>query len=131
MPGKTKLRIARPVTDIEATSKQYTGAFDLSVIFTFKDHDGFDGVMLGHKDHDWHFEFTHSHTHAIAPTPTVEDLVVFYYPDDKEWSAVVAKAESFGFKKVKSFNPYWDVNGVTVEDRDGYRVVIQRAEWSL
>jgi YycE-like protein len=30
---------------------------------------------------------------------------------------------------VKSFNPYWDGNGCTFEDPDGYRVVLQNAAW--
>jgi hypothetical protein len=34
-----------------------------------------------------------------------------------------------GFKSVISFNPYWDANGRTFEDHDGYRLVLQNAEW--
>jgi prolyl oligopeptidase len=34
-----------------------------------------------------------------------------------------------GFSSVDSFNPYWDRLGRTFEDRDGYRVVIQRELW--
>jgi hypothetical protein len=34
-----------------------------------------------------------------------------------------------GFAPVPSFNPYWDENGVTFEDPDGYRIVIQRGAW--
>jgi hypothetical protein len=35
-----------------------------------------------------------------------------------------------GFTQVASFNPYWDARGRTFADPDGYRVVLQRAEWS-
>jgi hypothetical protein len=34
-----------------------------------------------------------------------------------------------GFREVRSFNPYWSRLGRSFEDRDGYRVVIQRAAW--
>jgi len=34
-----------------------------------------------------------------------------------------------GFRQVASFNPYWDRCGRTFEDFDGYRVVLQNAEW--
>jgi len=34
-----------------------------------------------------------------------------------------------GFARVKSFNPYWDRDGVTFKDMDGYRVVIQNMHW--
>ena len=30
---------------------------------------------------------------------------------------------------VPSHNPYWDVRGKTFEDLDGYRVVLEQAEW--
>jgi len=33
------------------------------------------------------------------------------------------------YKPVKPFNPYWDKKGRTFEDPDGYRVVLQNAEW--
>ena len=34
-----------------------------------------------------------------------------------------------GFIKVASYNPYWDQNGSTFEDCDGYRVVITLDQW--
>jgi len=33
-----------------------------------------------------------------------------------------------GFRKVKSFNPYWEGGAQTFEDLDGYRVVINFGE---
>ncbi|WP_418305584.1 hypothetical protein [Pantoea vagans] len=33
--------------------------------------------------------------------------------------------EGAGFDRVKSFNPWWDCDGVTFEDMNGYRDVIQ------
>jgi hypothetical protein len=35
-----------------------------------------------------------------------------------------------GFAPVASFKPYWDRQGVTFEDPDGYRVVLQNAAWA-
>ena len=35
-----------------------------------------------------------------------------------------------GFQPVAAFNPYWDRDGVTFEDPDGYRVVLQCAAWT-
>jgi hypothetical protein len=34
-----------------------------------------------------------------------------------------------GNEPTASFNPYWDRQGVTFEDPDGYRVVLQNATW--
>ena len=33
------------------------------------------------------------------------------------------------YEFVKSYNPYWDISGVTFEDPDGYRIVLQNATW--
>jgi hypothetical protein len=35
-----------------------------------------------------------------------------------------------GFRGVPSYNPFWNVCGRTFEDLDGYRVVLQNAEWT-
>lgn len=35
-----------------------------------------------------------------------------------------------GFREVDPLNPYWAQSGRTFEDHDGYRVVIQQADWS-
>ena len=35
--------------------------------------------------------------------------------------------EKAGYRAVKAFNPYWDKNGRTFVDPDGYRVVLQQA----
>jgi prolyl oligopeptidase len=35
-----------------------------------------------------------------------------------------------GFEPVPAFNPYWDRTGATFEDPDGYRIVLNRGEWS-
>jgi hypothetical protein len=34
-----------------------------------------------------------------------------------------------GFARVASFNPYWDRDGRTFEDPDGYRIVLQNSAW--
>jgi len=38
---------------------------------------------------------------------------------------------SAGFNTVPSYNPYWDNVGITFEDIDGYRIVLQNAVWNL
>ena len=108
----------------------YCNGLGLAVIGSFEDHDGFDGVMLGRAGCDYHFEFTHRPSDPVVPTPTGEDLVVFYIDEPSEWQAACANMRAAGFRQVDSFNPYWDVAGRTFEDHDGYRVVLQRARWN-
>ena len=99
------------------------------VLGNFKDHDGFDGAMLGVPGSGYHLEFTRCHAHGVTPTPTVEDLLVLYIPDESDWQTSCDNMLAAGFKQVGSFNPYWDLRGRTYEDADGYRTVLERAAW--
>ncbi|MFL9872070.1 VOC family protein [Paraburkholderia megapolitana] len=128
---QTHLRVARPVSDLARSERMYCAALNLVALARFQDHQGFDGVMLGRSGMDYHFEFTQCRTHPVAPSPTHEDLLVFYVPDGDEWQSTCDRLVENGFVGVPSFNPYWDVSGRTFEDHDGYRVVLQRAAWSL
>jgi catechol 2,3-dioxygenase-like lactoylglutathione lyase family enzyme len=123
------LRIARPVRDLAKSAAMYRRGLGLRELGRFEDHDGFDGVMLGHERGSYHFELTSCRTHPVVPSPTPEDLVVFYIPERVEWDAARARMLAAGFKQVPSFNPYWDVSGCTLEDPDGYRIVLQRERW--
>jgi len=123
------LRIARPVSDLERTRDMYCQGLGLCVVGRFEDHDGFDGVMLGVPGAGYHFEFTRSRTHPVKPAPTVEDLAVFYIPEEAEWEAACASMLAAGFERVTALNPYWEAAGRTYEDPDGYRIVLQRAAW--
>jgi len=124
------LRVARPTNDLEALIPFYRDGLGLDVLYRFEAHDGFDGVMLGKAGAPYHFEFTRAHGHVVPPAPSQDHLVVFYIPSEPAWSAAVARMEAAGFPPVRSFNPYWDRNGRTFEDADGYRVVLQQATWA-
>lgn len=127
-PG-AHLRVARPTDDLAAVTRFYRDGLGFDVLASFSGHDGFDGVMLGHRGQGYHFEFTHKPEHAVGRAPTQEHLVVFYLPDSDEWEAAVARMRAHGYAPVPSFNPYWDAYGLTFEDPDGYRVVLQRRTW--
>lgn len=124
------LRVARPVSDLARTRDMYCRGLGLRVIEIFQDHEGFDGIMLGAAGAEYHFEFTRCRRHAVQPTPTVEDLIVFYVPAQDEWRATCASMEAAGFRRVAAFNPYWEAFGHTYEDCDRYRIVVQHAEWT-
>jgi hypothetical protein len=126
----TKLRIARPVSDLSRSVAMYRQGLEIQELGSFSDHEGFDGAMLGDPGASFHLEFTFCRRHPVQPAPTHEDLLVFYIPEPEAWSHRCSAMLSAGFKEVESFNPYWSHSGRTYEDRDGYRVVIQRAAWS-
>jgi catechol 2,3-dioxygenase-like lactoylglutathione lyase family enzyme len=125
------LRIARPSDDLDALLRFYRDGLGLNVLYHFEDHDGFDGLMLGLEGAPYHFEFTKKRGHLAGRAPTNDNLVVFYYPDAAEWHAAAQRMRNAGFVSMPSFNPYWDRNGLTFEDADGYRVVLQNEFWNL
>jgi catechol 2,3-dioxygenase-like lactoylglutathione lyase family enzyme len=124
------LRIARPVSDLARSVDMYCRGLGLRLVGSFENHAGFDGVMLGLPGSDYHFEFTYCRTHPVTPSPSAEDLLVFYIPDADDWQAACAAMLLAGFRQVASFNPYWEARARTYEDPDGYRVVLQREPWS-
>lgn len=127
--GVAHLRVARPSDDLVAVMEFYRDGLGFDVLSQFRDHEGFDGVMLGHPGAAYHLEFTHRHGHAAGRAPTKDNLLVLYVPDQAEWSRAVRRLEDLGHRPVRAFNPYWDRDGRTFEDPDGYRVVLQNARW--
>ena len=126
---KTHLRVARPTDNLDLIVEMYRVGLDLNVLGSFKDHQGFDGIMLGKSGTQYHFEFTHHRGHKVGKAPTQDNLLVFYVPDRAEWESACARMESAGFMLMPSYNPYWDQDGRTFEDADGYRVVLENGEW--
>jgi catechol 2,3-dioxygenase-like lactoylglutathione lyase family enzyme len=129
MRGTTKLRVARPTDNLSEVTRFYKEGLGLSELYRFENDGGFDGVMLGVPGAPYHFEFTKAHGHTAGRAPTEDNLLVFYIPDEREWTEAVERLKRLGAEPVRSFNPFWDERGVTFEDPDGYRVVLQRAAW--
>lgn len=127
--GRAHLRVARPTDDLDAVTRFYRDGLGFKVLGEFKDHEGFDGVMLGHSGAGYHLEFTHKHGHEAGRAPTDDNLLIFYLPDREEWERAVRRMEALGYRPVKSLNPFWDRAGKTFSDPDGYRVVLQNAAW--
>ncbi len=127
---KAHLRVARPTDSLAALIRFYRDGLGFEIIASFEDHHGFDGVMLGHADLSYHLEFTHCRGIYAGKAPTKENLLVFYLPEQGEWQRAVDRMIEHGFQPVRSYNPYWDVQGKTFEDADGYRVVLQHATWA-
>ena len=123
------LRIARPTDQLQAIAAMYVKGLELEVIGHFEDHDGFDGVMVGAFGAPYHLEFTSRQGHEAGRAPTKDNLLIFYVSDPETWVEACRRMETAGFQDVESFNPYWDRQGRTFEDLDGYRVVLQNAPW--
>jgi catechol 2,3-dioxygenase-like lactoylglutathione lyase family enzyme len=129
MIGAAMVRFARPTDRLDEVVRFYRDGLGLQELARFADHDGFDGVMLGEPGGRYHLEFTHARGHAAGRAPSQDNLLVFYLPDEARWRAATERMKRYGYEAVASFNPYWDRQGVTFEDADGYRVVLQNAAW--
>ena len=122
------LRVARPSRELDITCQMYCAGLGLQVLAKFQDHAGFDGVILGFPDCDFHLEFTISRQHPVTPTPTPEDILVFYVPAEK-WIDACDQMIVAGFEVVEASNPFWTNNGRCFQDTDGYYVVLNRGKW--
>ena len=129
MNKQTRLRVARSTDHLEEVVRFYVEGLGLDQLGSFEDHEGFDGVMPGTPGAPYHLEFTHQRGHTVGRVRTKENLLVFYLPDEDEWTAAVDRMEAAGYQSGPSLNPYWDRYGRTFEDPDGYRVVLQNAAW--
>lgn len=121
---RTKLRVARATNDLERISSMYRIGLSLKVLGSFEDHAGFDGIILGEEDSDYHLEFTTERGSSAPLSASEESILVFYYPEESRFAEVGRNLEAAGFLRVSSHNPYWDLHGKTFEDPEGFRVVI-------
>lgn len=130
LPRTSKLRVARPTDNLEAITRMYVEGLGFSLLGEFSGHNGFDGSIIGHAQHNYHLEFTHHRGTTVGRAPTRDNLLVFYFGDDATWTLCCERMLAAGFEAVASYNNYWDEVGRTFEDIDGYRVVLQNREWT-
>jgi catechol 2,3-dioxygenase-like lactoylglutathione lyase family enzyme len=119
-----QFRIARPTNQIDNLMEFYGEGLGLEEIGEFSGHDGYDGVMYGLPDNSYHLEFTQSEVPLELPQPTKEHLLVFYIPNLFELNRIVERLAGMGYHEVEPENPYWANGGVTIEDPDGWRIVL-------
>jgi catechol 2,3-dioxygenase-like lactoylglutathione lyase family enzyme len=119
-----QLRVARHTRRLPEVVAFYRDGIGLTEVGRFHDHAGYDGVFLA-VGSDAHLEFTTGGREA-APEPHPESLIVLYLGDDESVRAVTAR---LGVQPVAAANPYWNEHGVTVEDPDGFRVVLVPEDW--
>ena len=125
-----RIRLARPSRDLAAAERFYAEGLGLAVLYRAVaggpgEHDL---VMLGWPDAAWHLELLGGAGLTAEPAPSDEDLLVIYLGGPVD-DTLVARLVAAGGTRVAQ-GPYWDRWGVTIEDPDGYRLVLSHRSWS-
>ena len=126
------IRIARPSRDLRAAEHFWVSGLGLDVLYRHTT-DGTPGqsslLMVGWPHACWHLELVHDPAAPLEPRPTPEDLLVVHLGEPVP-DALVEQLERHGGKRVSAHNPYWDTWGVTLQDPDGYLLVLSTRAWS-
>ncbi|MGW8374985.1 VOC family protein [Streptomyces sp. ODS28] len=126
--AESHIRIARPSRDLVRAERFWVQGLGLSPLYRKRTEEGHELLMVGLPGASWHLELVTA-PEQVAPRPTDEDLLVIYL-DDRVPEELLARLEEHGGHRVPSPNPYWNEWGTTVEDPDGYRLVLCRRGWS-
>lgn len=119
-----QIRVARPTDQLKEIEKFYCEGLGLEKVGSFQGHRGYDGIMIGLPNSDYHLEFTQHIDGSPCPAPTKDNLLVFYIPEKKTIEELLSKLQVMGYTPVPPENPYWEKSGVTFEDPDGWRIVL-------
>jgi len=120
-----QVRLARPTDRLEAVTSFYRDALGLPELSRFRNHAGYDGAMLGLPGTAYHLEFTSHVDGSPCPAPTKDNLLVLYFHNLRDQQSMHGRLATLGYPPVVSENPYWSDNGgITIEDPDGWRVVL-------
>ena len=120
----TQVRIARPTDKFDEVIRFYKEGLGLKEIGCFSEHDGYDGIMLGLPGAAFHLEFTSHASGSPCTAPTKDNLLVFYIADKAQRDAMAERLTAMGYPIVEAENSYWQTHGITIEDPDGWRIVL-------
>jgi catechol 2,3-dioxygenase-like lactoylglutathione lyase family enzyme len=121
-----QLRVARHTERLDDVVRFYRDGIGLPEIGGFHDHEGYEGVFLELPGTGAHLELTAGGGQE-APSPHAESLLVLYLGDDEAVQEVVSRLR---VDPIPPANPYWEEHGLTVEDPDGFRVVLVPERWT-
>ncbi len=125
----TSVRFARPTTRLEACARFYRDVLGLEVLAEFRDHEGYDGVVVGLPDRSVQLELTQRAGAPAPPEPTPEHQLVFYVGDEHALAGAEARLRGNGLAPVPPQNPYWTRRGARAfTDPDGWVVIL--APWT-
>ncbi|SFF60616.1 Glyoxalase/Bleomycin resistance protein/Dioxygenase superfamily protein [Halobacillus alkaliphilus] len=123
-----QFRIARPTDQLTEIVAFYEEGIGLPKLTQFSSHAGYDGVIFGLPDSQYQLEFTTHEKGSPCPAPTKDNLLVLYIEEKDEIQTIINPLANQGFFTVEPENPYWEERGTTIEDPDGWRVVLMNTK---
>ncbi|WLR48592.1 VOC family protein [Halobacillus litoralis] len=124
----SQIRIARPTDQFENVIDFYEAGLGLERLTDFAGHRGYEGVVYGLPGLPYQLEFTRHESGSPCPAPSKDNLLVFYIENRGEVLDVAERLHDMGYQEVESENPYWEEKGITIEDPDGWRVVLMNTK---
>ncbi|MGV0757532.1 VOC family protein [Empedobacter brevis] len=118
-----QFRSARHTNRIKEIETFYTKILNLDILGDFKNHNGYDGLFIGKANTDWHLEFTTS-SDDVNHQFDEDDCLVFYPETQDEYEAVIKNLEFYRIEPIQAKNPYWNINGISFLDPDGFVVIV-------
>lgn len=118
-----QFRVARHTNLIKEIETFYTKILNLEILGEFKNHNGYDGIFIGKPHYNWHLEFTTTHE-DVNHQFDEDDCLVFYPETQQEYDEIIGGLEIYHIRPIESKNPYWNENGISFIDPDGYVVVV-------
>lgn len=123
-----QVRFARPTDKMKEIERFYCEGLELKKIGSFRGHQGYNGLMIGLPDSRYHLEFTEHIEGSPCPAPTKDNLLVLYIPNPEIIRCIANRLERMGYPEVEPENPYWAEKGITIEDPDGWRLVLMNTQ---
>lgn len=123
-----QVRVARPTDQLKEIEQFYCEGIGLKKIGSFSGHRGYDGIMIGLPNANYHLEFTEHVEGSPCPAPSKDNLLVLYIPNIEMIRNIAKRLLHMGYPEVEPENPYWTQKGITIEDPDGWRIVLMNTE---
>jgi ribosomal protein S18 acetylase RimI-like enzyme len=121
------MRVARPTSDLGRIRSFYEDVVGLRLLWSFTDHDGFDGAIFGLPDQTAQLELVRS-PHGDVPAPSNEDALVLYGAGHAGVE-LIDRLRRAGTVEIAAddptLSPHWPRRGArSFVDPDGYRLVV-------
>jgi catechol 2,3-dioxygenase-like lactoylglutathione lyase family enzyme len=124
LPRPAAVRIARRTARLEECRRFYADQLGLPVLASFRDHDGYDGVVLGVPDAAVQLELVSTPEGGPVGEQDEEDALVLYLTAD-QGGALRDRLVAAGLSLHEPANAYWRALGaVAVRDPEGRSVLV-------